>query len=537
MKQVKFYMLTMVSLLAVACSDGKDEPAAIQQPGKADVTDSPGVQTDGEPIGFSAELEEQADTRANLGNTIVYGLSTPFHDGIESQSQLQDLGFGVYGFYTGQWPMSSATNIEDKEIVMLNQKVTCSDKTNNKWTYSPLRFWPGSMNYMSFFAYAPYGDFTPTIGDGDGATYAKQTEGTMANTYTFLADNPVTAPTYDWDIDDQVDVLWGMNSNTGFPFKDIHRSGSNNGTLNWKFKHALARVRFSIYNYMNIFGAYDNVATGIKGDENGYVYPKINGVSGEANKKKIYDPVATQYVGTGTDDELSGWYAFLHEERTDGLRETNFCHKFEFLGEGSRRLVVTEVSLKNMVTNATLTFDNSDGEAWIPLWQVNNNKTTFVFPGTLLNSKFFSNNIGSVTSENWDSQPELNLKEEPLVDLDNLGKVHYLLMVPTTNLYDNDNIVVSVKYKVISKFKLVGNYTWDSSSNYPPREARGLGTYELTGVSVPDGDAYEVNAPLNIEFKANHSYHVKLRMGDMLQILFEVTDWDEIHDVYVPSFE
>lgn len=525
MKKLKCFILAMASLLTISCSDSNNEPSAIQQPGKTDVPDSPGVQTDGEPIVFSAELEEQADTRANLGNTIVYGLSTPYHDGIESLSQLQDLGFGVYGFYTGQKTMSSAINIEDKEIVMLDQKVTCYDKTNNKWTYNPMRFWPGSMNYMSFFAYAPYDDFTPTI--GDGTTYAKQTEGTMANTYTFLADKPVTAPTYDWDINNQVDVLWGMNKNTGLPYKDIHRSGSDNGTLNWKFKHALSRVKFSIYNYMNIFGAYDNVATGISdGDVTATIGGEIN----------IKDSSASQYIGTGSNADLTGWYAFLHEYK-GGIRQESLCHKFVYLGEESRRMIITDVSLSNVVTKAKLHFDNTD--AWNPSWEwepTDVQPFSFSSSSDILNSAIYKSSLGGVNLDNWDSQPSLDPYLEPLVDA-GAGKEHYLLIVPREKSADeSENIWITVKYKVISKYRLEGSYAWDTSSSYPPEPVHG-GDFLLEGVSVPSGDSYEISAPLNIDFKPNHSYHVKIRMGEMMQLLFEVTDWDYIHDITVPSFE
>ena len=289
----RLYILMVGSLLAVACSESKDEPVAPQQ-GKNDTPAPTSWQSTDHPIQFSASIGENADTRtitSTYGNSIVYGLNGDFHDGIEDDDDLQTAGFGVFGFYTGTKKIGESgddkpTSIEDKEIVMLNQRVTW-DSGNSKWTYSPMRFWPASTGNMSFFAYAPYTSTAadvPSIGTLD-THYKKQTSGTMNGAYTYLDNQDIILPTISWTSDAQQDIIWGMAREdaddasgnptawAGIPYKNIHRP--TDGTLHWLFKHALARVKFSIFNYLNIVDAYSSVATGIPA---GDVTAKIDGI-------------------------------------------------------------------------------------------------------------------------------------------------------------------------------------------------------------------------------------------------------------------
>ena len=281
MKAYKFYILTVLSLLAGACSDNKEEPVTIQQQVKVESTLNQRVDST-EPILFTASLDDDADTRAitsTYHSRIVYGLDyhddeAHFHDGMEDQGDLEISGFGVYGFYTGHSLIADATDVTEKEIVMLNQQVTY-DRVNHKWIYSPMRFWPASTGTMSFFAYAPYNSSTehPSIGTV-GVDYSKQVSGPMKDAYTYNEGKSIILPTINWTLNSQQDVVWGMaNESTtkdvfkqphtlnGFPYKNIHRP--SDGTLKWKFKHALARVKFSIANFKNIIESYDDVVPGI----------------------------------------------------------------------------------------------------------------------------------------------------------------------------------------------------------------------------------------------------------------------------------
>ena len=280
MKKDGLYILMMASVFFASCSEGQDEPNAVPLQPKTE-TPVGHVEQSTDPILFAANMEGETKTRAvtsTFGNEIVYGLDGNFHDGIETDADLQQTGFGVYAFYTGTKLIGATgdakpTDITDKEIVMLNQQVTW-DNTNSRWIYSPLRFWPGSTNVMSFFAYAPFtntASVLPDIGTLN-TDFLKQTSGTMNGAYTYAEGKDIVLPTINWTNDSQQDIIWGVarqdgiiNANeeliAGKPYKNIHRP--SDGTLHWGFRHALARVKFSIFNFMDIVNAYNSTATGI----------------------------------------------------------------------------------------------------------------------------------------------------------------------------------------------------------------------------------------------------------------------------------
>lgn len=62
-------------------------------------------------------------------------------------------GFGVFGYHNTT-DHNSETGQPFNANLFNNQQVTY-DKTNSKWTYSPLKFWP-SDGHIDFLAYAPY---------------------------------------------------------------------------------------------------------------------------------------------------------------------------------------------------------------------------------------------------------------------------------------------------------------------------------------------------------------------------------------------
>lgn len=77
-------------------------------------------------------------------------------------------GFGVYGYYTD----NSYFEELSKPNFMFNQQVKW-DNGNAKWTYSPIKYWPNETgpnaisrgtDRLSFFAYAPYVEVSPTTG-------------------------------------------------------------------------------------------------------------------------------------------------------------------------------------------------------------------------------------------------------------------------------------------------------------------------------------------------------------------------------------
>ena len=172
-----------------------------------------------------------------------------------------------------------------------------------KWTYSPIKYWPndfqngavddqpndqatdpakgsGQYGHVSFFAYAPYVFFTPTNGKEkaasatDGYDVESTQKGTVGQGITNVTTNAANGdPIIDYVMatdGKNVDLLWGTADNTSVNVVGTAQAGSytgygtltsdtyenaskypvninltkqtTGGTINFAFKHALAKV-------------------------------------------------------------------------------------------------------------------------------------------------------------------------------------------------------------------------------------------------------------------------------------------------------
>lgn len=192
-----------------------------------------------------------------------------------------DYGFGVIAYHTNTVDWAGPSNAVIPNF-MWNQQVTWN---TNYWTYSPVKFWPndfaqdaavdhaegtgesgkaawGSQNggKVSFFAYAPYVQFTTTSKEYQGKSKAS-TEATAATKgITGITANDATGEPEVYyilgtaDVDHAVDLLWGVRGNSsGYQkadgSKDTHTDYNTNLTkqsvtenVNFLFKHALSKV-------------------------------------------------------------------------------------------------------------------------------------------------------------------------------------------------------------------------------------------------------------------------------------------------------
>lgn len=558
MMKYRDYILSLVALLLAACGDGNNgvgEPI-IDEPGNGESTNPVNtIPFDNKyPIEFSASLDDEADTRTitttypNITN-IVYGLKetgspatvTDFHDGIEDNADLKQSGFGVYGYYTGKIAITDTNNdgvteqpITDdpleKLIVMKNHQVFF-DAENSIWKYNSLRFWPGNSNYMSFFAYAPYAGGTDLI-DETSSTAKHATD----NYYYF--NDKVRIPLKNWKIEDQEDLIWGYSSETKLPYKNVTRLDTDGGKLHWLFKHALARVQFSIFNFLDILDAYGDVVTGIP---TGQIVPNYTG--GDASVGGYGTPQARYYPGSGSDDPLQGFYVNLFELSSG----QHIWHKFEDLGRRARLLIVTGVTFKNLITDATLIYDNTtetvdDEIIAVPNWVINEKSDTehlYSVPESVLNPVLFKreSEFASIDFDGtWDSYPSVDVGTLPLTTPGNdTSKSHFFLIVPNT-----ENIEITVHYRIISRYSIKGTYAWSGNIDDNPVPQAETRAFELKGVTgTREGEGFSLSATIDKMFESNHSYHVTIRLGKMMQVLFEVTDWDDTdgQHITIPSFE
>lgn len=539
----KHYILMLMVLLTAGCSDKMDDVLPTTNPTTPSVT--PIEQEEGDLIAFDGEIDKDAVTRVGIeGKPVVYGVGSngaepptyDYHFALDVRDDLRSQGFGVFAYYTGDHTLAdsdvapgyvpSADNSKvtstwvdlDKQIVMLNQKVYWSA---GNWTYTPKRYWPGNDKKMTFFAYAPWDNtYCPSIGTS-GVDYTANTIGTPM-TFT----SQVKIPTLTWNMSDQRDILWGMKSDLSdlFPNIDLIRPAGNK--VSFGFKHALARVKFRIYSFLNP-NKY-TVGSGIL-----------------LNNGNTADVI--EYTSDNPEDAaLLGKYVFLARAQDPTTPLTTQCHKLE---TGTGKVVITGFKLKNVYRRGTLSLWNADSNT--PSWSDKGNLSTTDNPylPAPLNERVFMNLDGYDAEDNPPMSDFNDPPAEPIAltyptgvstltaetDTDDDFE-HYILFIPQTTTEAGDRIQIELTYKVLIPYKLYDTYTWDEI-NQPEISGPHSDSPIKTGVLGLKGDAHTLSADLNVDLEANRSYNVVIGLGDKMYIRFEVNNWDDEHEIYLPVFE
>ena len=234
MKMNRIYIL-IYTLLLVACSSN-DEDA---------VTST-----------LSTERNDAINFATNLDGDVWEDQITRATTGVISDLTAVPEGFGVMAYLTDDqtWSASKAacvtSGVEHKEYgiesnyprpdYMYDQPVTWNSAAN-RWTYSPLKYWPNSTNnatsrYISFFAYAPFVD----------GSVINAASGTGVTGMTWDEDlRPHVIYTVDEEGASPVDLLWAH-------YENATRNGQGliyyeSSTEKWQavpleFKHALSCV-------------------------------------------------------------------------------------------------------------------------------------------------------------------------------------------------------------------------------------------------------------------------------------------------------
>lgn len=139
---------------------------------------------------------------------------------VETVTNLQTDGFGVFGNYSKDAPTAYGNNLFE------NQQVTYDKSTDPaKWTYSPLKFWP-SDGHIDFLAYAPYDKST------------KLTDGSKIKDFTVSE-----------TIAKQKDLLW--TNATSQITADVTSAKEK---VKFQFHHALSRLGYTV----NLTGDYSS---------------------------------------------------------------------------------------------------------------------------------------------------------------------------------------------------------------------------------------------------------------------------------------
>lgn len=150
-------------------------------------------------IGFGTYVGRDAQTKATVTNLTAL--------------QNSEDGFGVFAYFTGTNNYANSTKPE----FMYNQKVKYE---TDEWNYTPLKYWPGNGQKVSFFAYAPYVN----------AIDAKITALPAAD----VAADPTIGFTVPTIVTNQIDLLYAS----------VKDASSN--PVNFTFNHALTRIGFKV---------------------------------------------------------------------------------------------------------------------------------------------------------------------------------------------------------------------------------------------------------------------------------------------------
>ena len=180
--------------------------------------------------------------------------------GAMDNDQLKTNGFGVFGYYTdmNEYDQTSTPNF------MYNQEVKYN---GGSWTYEPVKYWPNEygnkaqsddVDKLSFFAYAPYVENTPSTGKVEAEEDLVGITGFTRNT---AAGDPYVKYVGSLDPAQCVDLCWGVASDqdwniinggsqrmsAGMPWLNVQRPQKSLGQkMKFTFKHALSQLNVQI---------------------------------------------------------------------------------------------------------------------------------------------------------------------------------------------------------------------------------------------------------------------------------------------------
>jgi hypothetical protein len=199
----------------------------------------------------------------------------------------KDRGFGVFAYYTSQEQYNDAAIPN----FMYNQRIYTEEdsaKFGVLWKYEPVKYWPNEfgsaaisdeIDYVSFFAYAPYTDIDPTTGEVDVKAITDPVKRDSAQHFNIISvkknsatGDPIVKYIVDTNPASSIDLLWGVAAENadkayspidgangskqankgvtieaGKPFLNLVKPNDPvNDRLVFNLKHALAKVRFTI---------------------------------------------------------------------------------------------------------------------------------------------------------------------------------------------------------------------------------------------------------------------------------------------------
>lgn len=185
-------------------------------------------------------------------------------------------GFGVFAYDQGTSEILSYVKGNIKPNFMLNEKIEWNS-TDERWEYSPVKYWPNNVNNMlSFYAYAPF--------DADLKTITHNPHLVQNSIYNGPAIEYVIPST----LSKGVDLCWGANATVDIatpaadpetapvnyyknPSTGATQHVSTNGKIKFLFKHATSRLDFNLQIFNDVItdgSGHDDAAFGGAIDKN-----------------------------------------------------------------------------------------------------------------------------------------------------------------------------------------------------------------------------------------------------------------------------
>lgn len=251
-------------------------------------------------VDFSAYLNRGVTTKAGVaGELTTTGL------------QAATAGFGVFAYYTADEPYTGSSG----PSFMYNEKVTYD---GSKWVYEPVKYWPNQfgaaasseeVDKVSFFAYAPYVEVTPS----NGMVTGDSKNGIVALSRNSVGGDPIVKYVVDMDPGKGVDLCWGISKNgltasidgnnnhvaAGAPYIDVVKLKLGD-KIKYDFRHALSAIN------VTIDAAVDATTAGTAVDANTKIYVRSVSFEGLATKGALNlnstaanGPLWTDFSGSG----------------------------------------------------------------------------------------------------------------------------------------------------------------------------------------------------------------------------------------------
>ena len=444
---------------------------------------------------------------------------TPVTKAISVDSNyLKSNGFGVYAYYTGSASYTGASSVEgvvfeDRKVWYGNDYTFDDSKTGaSKWvskgrdswiyygpgypgyssgntnTWKYKEYWPMRQSEkISFFAYAPWNVWNSTdgtAGAGYRVTAASKGEVPTINYQLFTNGSggaSQSGSTYTVTVENstfgdgiQKDLLWGVQS-TGYPYKDFQRPASNTAehnqnTVDFKFRHALSKLSFSISTEDLPADPVSSTLTGFDG-------------SAVTNNANSY-PLKTVYLV----ESVEVW-------SEDGL-------------------------LKN---SATLSLDNTT-DANSPEWSDKTGDVKYNFTSTIFDNDIKYERTGS-SFNGSDNRSNFSTLINRRNSIAGIGTAPHTLMGAESNrLYaipGSGLLKVKVKYHKVTFYyrNATGSY-YDGWTVYEPDSGKGTPVEGTLEANLEAGRSYNINVVL------------RGIGGNDIDLMLEVQPWEVLNRTY-----